>query len=246
MPTQRKRTKFHIWFKNFLLASFIAFVIFAALAVSWYIWRNKSSTSPPESHVEMHPDLKFNISFQKVSFDDLTFQIYFEFAPFNNFTDANRTLLKRIKIRIDDVPQIIRVNSTAKVWRGWGSSANLHGSPGDYPFDEWEGQVLFDAAEDIPSHSATGQNITLPPAKPKMQIAINYDYPSLYGLTAMWVIISLYTFLTMKFLFFIEKNPQYVQEIIGYSSLGAAMLFAMSSVRSAQPGVPTIACFTDI
>ncbi|RUP49659.1 hypothetical protein BC936DRAFT_141908 [Jimgerdemannia flammicorona] len=42
------------------------------------------------------------------------------------------------------------------------------------------------------------------------------------------------------------KNSNVDQELIGYSSLGAAMLFAMLSVRSSQPGVPTVVCWTDV
>ncbi|RUS30050.1 hypothetical protein BC938DRAFT_479907 [Jimgerdemannia flammicorona] len=67
---------------------------------------------------------------------------------------------------------------------------------------------------------------------------------SILLVVAMWFIISAEE---IKFLSnFVFTGNKDIQDIVCYSSLGAAMFFAMSTVRGAQPGVPTTTCWTDV
>ncbi|RUP49641.1 hypothetical protein BC936DRAFT_141939 [Jimgerdemannia flammicorona] len=226
--------KFRISFKKFLIPFFIFIAVIAAVTISKYIWdQEKYASASSDGYI--NTDFTFSIFFQKLSFDDFTFQIYYDFKPYNDFHNDAGQLAKAINVTMGDKPGEFKVNSSINALKGVDSSPDLFGQSKLYPFDTWSVYGLFSVVYNNQTSSVA----------PKTNITIYCNYPSL-RVTAMWIIIVLYTFLTMKFVFFKEEHPKDIQEIIGYSSLGATMLFAMTSIRSAQIGVPTGACTTDI
>ncbi|RUS34353.1 hypothetical protein BC938DRAFT_481042 [Jimgerdemannia flammicorona] len=285
MFTLRQKPKLHVFNSKFLLPSFIAIAVIAAVTTSWFFWDPKN---PDLTNYDRYYDyerygnlqaqdidLTFDLYFQKLSFEEFTFQIRYELSPSNTFTDSNSSLTKAINVSMGDNTEEFKANSSYLVLSGMTTSPNLQGRQRDYPFDVWQSYAYFSVVENNSTSSA----------QPRLGFAVSYEYLSLAGNTtavvwtdsgfafgfelqrlrlvkgfrsansvllnsillvmAMWIITALYTFLTLKFVYFKEEHPKDIQEIIGYSSLGAAILFALPTVRGAQPGVPTSACIID-
>ncbi|RUS32618.1 hypothetical protein BC938DRAFT_474891 [Jimgerdemannia flammicorona] len=223
--------KFRISFKKFLIPFFIFIAVIAAVTISKYIWdQEKYASASSDGYI--NTDFTFSIFFQKLSFDDFTFQIYYDFIPYNDFRNDAGQLAKAINVTMGDKPGEFKVNSTFNALKGVDSSPDLFGQSKLYPFDTWSVYGLFSVVYNNQTSSVA----------PKTNITIYCNYPSLRGNGQLFETSDGFNEFGEGF----QEHPKDIQEIIGYSSLGATMLFAMTSIRSAQIGVPTGACTTDV